>query len=239
MVTEGSQRTYLHDNHGPRVVDAGRLRGAPRRHQKDSAADDRDAKRTKTTSSHKSPSKSESGQRRKSSNSQSSMKSSARPKWELDVIGQPPKVVPLGMEVETSVMASLRFPSVDFAIDGANVDITRLFAAVSLVADTRGGERVPVESGMLTGQKLFDSVHEIPEAHIETMARNQPCRVPLGYFTFSGLLIRQAGSFRIRTTLIQMPASGNSQQGATTILTVDSETIKVERRSGNPQRAHF
>jgi hypothetical protein len=113
MVTEGSQRTYLHDNHGPRVVDAGQLRGATRRPQKDTAADDREAKRTRRTSSHKSPSKSESGHRRKSSNSQSSMKSSVRPKWELDVIGQPNRVVPLGMEVETSVMASLRFPTAD------------------------------------------------------------------------------------------------------------------------------
>jgi hypothetical protein len=239
MVTDGSQRTYLHDNHGPRVVDAGQLRGAPRRPQKDTAADDREAKRTRRTSGHKSPSKSESGHRRKSSNSQSSMKSSVRPKWELDVIGQPHKVVPLGMEVETSVMASLRFPTADQAIDGGNVDITRLLAVASLVADTRGGERVPVESGMLTGQKLFDSVHEIPEEHVETMARTQPCRIALGYFTFPGLLIRQAGSFRLRITLLQMPVSGSSQAGATTILSVDSEPIKVERRPSNPQRAHF
>lgn len=239
MVTDGSQRTYLHDNHGPRVVDAGQLRGSSRRHQKESGADDRDSKRTKKSSSHKSPSKSESGHRRKSSNSQSNMKSSVRPKWELDVIGQPHKVVPFGMEVETSVMASLRFPSADLAIDGANVDITRLFAVASLVTDTRSGERVPVESGMLTGQKLFDSVHEIPAQHVETMARAQPCRVALGYFTFSNLLIRQPGSFRVRTTLIQMPVSGSSQQGATTIMSVDSDLIKVERRPSNPQRAHF
>ncbi|KAM0708267.1 hypothetical protein Q7P35_004917 [Cladosporium inversicolor] len=239
MVTDGSQRTYLHDNQGPRVVDAGQLRGAPRMHQKDSAADDREVKRSRRTSSHKSPSKSESGHRHKSSNSQSKMKSSVRPKWELDVIGQPHRVVPLGMEVETSVMASLRFPTADLAIDGSNVDITRLFAVASLVKDTRSGERVPVESGMLTGQKLFDSVHEIPEEHVETMARSQPNRVALGYFTFPGLLIRQAGSFRIRTTLIQMPVPGSSQQGATTILAVDSEPIKVERRPSNPQRAHF
>jgi hypothetical protein len=238
MVTEGSQRTYLHDNHGPRVVDVGQLRGAPRRPQKDTAADDREAKRTRRISSHKSPSKSESGHRRKSSNSQSSMKSTVRPKWELDVIGQPNRVVPLGMEVETSVMASLRFPTADQAIDGGNVDITRLLAVASLVADTRGGV-VPVESGMLTGQKLFDSVHEIPEEHVETMARTQPCRIALGYFTFPGLLIRQAGSFRLRITLLQMPVSGSSQQGATTILSVDSEPIKVERRPSNPQRAHF
>jgi hypothetical protein len=238
MVTDGSQRTYLHDNHGPRVVDAGQLRGAPRRHPKDSAVDERETKRSRTTSSHKSTPKSESEQRRRSSKPQpSSMKPSVRPKWELDVIGQPRKVVPLG--VEMSVMASLRFPSADLAIDASNVDITRLLAVASLVSDTRSGERVPLESGLLTGQKLFDSVHEIPEQHVEAMARSQPCRVALGYFTFPGLLIRQAGSYRLRTTLIQMSGSGSSQQDATTLLSVDSEPIKVERRPSNPQRAHF
>ena len=232
MATEGSQRTYLHDAHGPRAVDAGQSRGAPRRPQKDNAPDDRDVKRSRKDSGHhKSSSKSESGHRRKSSNTSSSPNTDARPTWELDVIGQPQhRVVPLGMEVGISVMASLRFPSPDRAIDGANVDTTRLLAAVSLVADTRSGDRVPIEAGMLTGQKLFDSVHEIPEEHVESMVRSQPCRVPLGYFSFSSLVIRQHGTFRLRVALIQASASGSSQQTATSITTVDSEPIKVERR---------
>ena len=234
MATEGSQRTYLHDTHGPRAVDAGQSRGAPRRPQKDNAPDDREIKRSRKDSGHKSLSKSESGHRRKSSNTSSSPKTAVRPTWELDVIGQPKRIVPLGMEVEISVMASLRFPSPDRAIDGADVDTTRLLAAVSLVADTRTGDRVPIESGMLTGQKLFDSVHEIPEEHVETMTRSQPCRVPLGYFTFSSLVIRQHGTFRVRTTLIQTSANGSSP--ATSITTVDSEPIKVERRPHH--RAH-
>lgn len=239
MAAEGSPRTYLYDSHGPRAVDAGQARGASRRHHKDTIAEDRDAKRTPRGSSHKSSSKSESSHKRKSSNSQSSSKVSARPKWELDVIGQPHRVIPLGMEVEASVMVSLRFPTVDLANEGANVDTSRLVAVTSLVADTRSGDRVPVESSLLAGQKLFDSVHEIPQEHVETMERNQPCRVILGYFTFSGLVIRQAGTYRLRTTLLQMTGSGASQQGGTALLAIDSESIKVERRPNNLQRAQL
>lgn len=143
------------------------------------------------------------------------------------------------MEVETSVMVSLRFPTADRAAEGANIDTSRLVAVASLVADTRSGERVLVESGLLTGQKLFDSVHDIPQEHIETIERNQPCRVVLGYFTFPGLMIRQAGVYRIRTTLFQMPGSGNPQQGGTAVLAIDSEPVKVERRPSNPQRAQL
>lgn len=238
MTTDGSQRTYLYDSHGPRAVDAGQSRTSSRRHQKDSASEDRDGKRSRKASGHKSSSKSDSGHRRKSSNAQPSGEAPAKPKWELDIIGQPPRVFPLGMEIETSAMVSLRFPSADRAADSGHVDTSRLFAVASLVADTRSGERVPVESGSLTGQKLFDSVHAIPEEHVATMARSQPCRLALGYFTFPGLLVRQYGSYRIRITLVQMPASGSSQQGATSLLAVDSEPIKVERRPTNAPRVH-
>lgn len=237
MAAEGTPRTYLYDSHGPRAVDAGTTRGSSRRQLKDTTGEDRDSKRTHRSSGHKSSSKSESSHRRKSSSSQPSTKAPTRPTWELDVIGQPHRVVPLGMEVEASVMVSLRFPTADRASEGANVDTSRLVAITSLVADTRSGERVPVESNLLAGQKLFDSVHEIPLEHVETMERNQPCRVVLGYFTFSGLLIRQAGTYRLRTTLLQMAGSGASQQGGTAVLAVDSEPIKVERRPINTQRA--
>ncbi|KAM0718481.1 hypothetical protein Q7P37_005551 [Cladosporium fusiforme] len=239
MAAEGSTRTYLYDSHGPRAVDAGQTRGASRRHHKDTTAEDRDAKRTHKGSGHKSSSKPESSHRRKSSNTQPSSKTPARPTWELDVIGQPHRVVPLGMEVEASVMVSLRFPTADRATEAANIDTSRLVAVASLVADTRSGDRVPVESGLLTGQQLFDSVHDIPQEHVETMERNQPCRVVLGYFTFPGLTIRQVGVYRIRTTLLQMSGSGTSQQGGTAVLAVDSDSVKVERRPSNPQRAQL
>jgi hypothetical protein len=135
-------------------------------------------------------------------------------------------------------MVSLRFPPEERLVNAANVDTSLLIALVSLVADTRNGERVPVEAGLLTGQKLFDSVHPIPEEYVEDMKRNDPCRVALGYFTFPGLLVRQSGTYRLRTSLLQIPTSGG---GGSTLMSVDSTPIKVERRqvlSGRGQRMY-
>lgn len=81
---------------------------------------------------------------------------------------------------------------------------------------------------MLTGQKMFDSVHAIPAECASPLARSHPCRLALGYFSFPGLLIRQAGCYRVRVTLIKMGASGAG--GGASVLAVDSEVIRVERR---------
>ena len=242
MAAEGSQRSYLRDRDGPRAVDAGQ-RGSSRR--KESGSDDRDARKSGRSSASKSSSSKSSGRssghKRKSSSSQSSVKeASSKPSYtyELNVIGQPPKAIPYGMDVEASVMVSIRFSSPDRAEHFASksTDSSGFFGVASLVAETRAGERIPVEAGSLTGQKLFDSVHAIPGDSAETMRRSDPCRVALGYFTFSGLLIRQPGTYHIRTTLIQMAASESGSQGGTSVMSIDSEQIRVERRPTTGQR---
>ncbi|SMQ49425.1 unnamed protein product [Zymoseptoria tritici ST99CH_3D7] len=153
---------------------------------------------------------------------------SDRPIFELDVIGQPPQNIVYGTSVETSVLLSLRLPSPELAARYANADTSRLLAIVSLVEESRSGERKPMESGTLTSQQMSDSVHPIPEEYAETLARSQPDRAHLGYFTFPALLIRQPGLFRLRVTLIQVCPSASG--GGSTVAAVDSESIKVERR---------
>lgn len=135
-------------------------------------------------------------------------------------------------------MVSLKCPSPDMVASYSNMDTSRLMAVVSLVADTRSGERMPLENGTLTGQKMFDSVHPIPESVADSLARSQPCRLALGYFSFPSLLIRQTGTYRLRITLIKMSGSSASS-GGTSIATADSDSIKVERRptgSANPRK---
>nr|OQO28145.1 hypothetical protein B0A51_05685 [Rachicladosporium sp. CCFEE 5018] len=237
MPVEGGRRSYLRDSNGPRAVDERETRTSSRRHHKETPSDEREPKRTKRSSNTKT-SKSETSHRRKLSGLQASGKPSVRPSFELDIIGQPCKTIPLGADVEASIMVSLRFPSADKPISAANIDSSRLFAVSSLITETRSGERVPVEPGVMTGQKLFDSVHPLPEQYAASLECSQPCRLSLGYCTFSGLLIRQSGMYRIRTALIQMPGEGSTAPGATTILTVDSDVIKVERRSVQPSRGY-
>ncbi|TKA25338.1 hypothetical protein B0A50_06242 [Salinomyces thailandicus] len=236
-MAETSQRSYLRDSHGPRAVDGGSGRSdkgcASSRRLKDS--DDKNQHRSKRDSSNRSPKK-DSTHRRKQTSSQSSESSAERPHFELDVIGQPPRGVALGLPVETSVMISLKLPEPDQSVDADSVDTSRLFAVASLVADGRSGERVPLEAGIMTGQKMFDSVHAIPDECADRLASNQPSRLVLGYFSFPGLLIRQSGTYRIRTTLIKTSSSG--PDGGSSIVAVDSEPIKVERRSIATPRRH-
>ena len=227
------QRSYLRDSSGPRAVDAGTGRtkaGGSSRRQREH--DDKQQRPTRD-SSHRS-SKKESSARRKHPRATESY--SERPYFELDVIGQPPRGAVLGLPVETSVLISLRLPDPDRSISADSIDTSKLFAVTSLIAESPSGERVPLEAGIMTGQKMFDSVHTIPDECAEQLANSQPCRLVLGYFSFPGLLIRQSGSYRIRTTLIKMSTSGEG--GGSSVVAVDSEPIKIERRSiATPRRS--
>lgn len=235
-MADSSQRSYLRDSCGPRVVDVGTTRGksgSGSRHHRDS--DEKGQHRSKRDSSRRT-SKNEASNRKKHSISQATDVNAERPTFELEFIGQPPGGVALGMPVETSVMISLRLPSPDRTISADSIETSRLFAVASLVADNRSGDRVPLEAGIMTGQKMFDSVHSIPDECAEQLANNRPCRLVLGYFSFPDLLIRQSGTYRIRTTLIKTASSGDG--GASSIINVDSETFKVERRSIATPRRH-
>lgn len=228
-MSDSTQKTYLRDSHGPRVVDAGKGRSSSRRQ-----AEESDKQRSKHSSSRKS-SKPESSHNRKSLSTPASASHSSsqqeRPSFELDIIGQPQRSIIFGTTVEASVMVSLKMLSADMAASYRNLDTSRLLAVVSLVSDTSIGERTAIECGTLTGQKMFDSVHPIPEECVPSLARSQPSRLALGYFSFPGLLIRQPGSYRLRISLIKMGSSESSNSGGSTISTVDSEAIRVERRA--------
>ena len=52
---------------------------------------------------------------------------------------------------------------------------------VTLVADTRSGERVPVECGTLTGQKMFDSVSGL-DCYITIVYCNQEDHTVINIF---------------------------------------------------------
>ena len=223
-MTDMSPRSYLRDSSGPRAVSAGNGYRNGARHHKH--GDDGDKHCSKRSNSHRSTEKDSSHHhRRKVSNPPYVDDGAERAFFELDVIEQPVRGIQLGMSVEASVMISLRLPSSGRVSTGCDVDTSQLLAVTSLVADSRDGELVPMEAGTLTGQKQYDSVHPLPSDCAEDLARSQPHRIALGYFSFPGLLIRQSGTYRIRTTLFKM-----GDNGASSILSTDSVPIKVERR---------
>ncbi|KAF7196315.1 L-methionine sulfoximine/L-methionine sulfone acetyltransferase [Pseudocercospora fuligena] len=228
-MSASNQKSYLRDGNNPRAVDGSRDKSRSSRRDDDKSS----SKSKHSSSSGRRLSESRSSHGRKSSTASSS----ERPSFEMDIIGQPARSIVFGQTVETSVMVSLRCPSPEMVASCRNMDTSRLMGVVSLVADTRGGERVAVECGTLTGQKMFDSVHDVPEEVAESLARSQPCRLALGYFTFPQLLIRQPGAYRLRVTLIKQSSAGGSS-----VIAIDSESIKVERRatggSGSTGRKH-
>ena len=93
---------------------------------------------------------------------------------------------------------------------------------------------MPVSAGVLTGQKLVDSVHPVPREHTLRDIESNRGRA-IGYFSFPNLAIRQEGIFRIRITLIRVSAMigecGDSLQGGLSIHTVDSSPVVVDCRA--------
>ncbi|KAK4561407.1 hypothetical protein LTR86_004724 [Recurvomyces mirabilis] len=213
-MSESNSRSYVRSTSGPRAVDSGTGRDKNRSSSKRQRSDNDDkSSRRPSKDDHRSPKKDPSTPRRKQSSSHRSTETHVeRPYFELDVIGQPRPGVALA----------------DQPINAAAVDTSSLFAVASLVADNRSGERVPLEAGVMTGQKMFDSVHSIPEECADRLANNEPCRLVLGYVSFPEMLIRQSGTYRLRITLIKTSAAGNG--GGSSLLAVDSEPVKVERR---------
>ena len=228
MAEQQSHRSHLRDDSGPQAVEASGDRDKPRgnvRRQRD--RNDRAKPRSRKsnmTRSPKSPSRRESARnegahRRRSSHSSSANLDYEIPALELEVVTQPLPVVPLGLTVDQTIVVSFRGSS-----SSRDIDTSNLFTVTSLVADTRGGERVALEAGYLAGQKTLDSIHALPQQYVERSAREEPSRLSVGYSSFANLLIRQHGLYRIRTTLMKMGAAG-----ATTLHAVDSNPITVER----------
>ncbi|KAK5115666.1 hypothetical protein LTR62_000755 [Meristemomyces frigidus] len=229
MADTNNQGSYARTSCGPRPVDTSTGRDKPARNSRRRPSKD-DTPRSSKKDNPTSP-------RRKSSSRRTTEPLAERPYFQLNIIGQPQRSIALGQTIDSSVLVSLRFPAGTPAPNAlaAATDTSTLFAVCSLLTENRSGDRVPLEPGLLTGQKLFDSVHSVPNDYAVRAAGQEPCRVVLGYFSFPELLIRQAGTYRIRTTLLQMGAGGNS--GGQSVLAVDSEPVKVERRvEGAPRR---
>lgn len=225
-MTDVAQRSYLRDNLGPRVVESSygkeRSRNGPRRARD---ADDR-SQRVRRQPNPRSP-RSETSRPRRRSSASSGGSSAQRPSYALNMVKQPPSTIPLGAAVDPSVLVSL-MPSADTG----RIDPSRLLAVATLVADSQTGERIPLEAGILAGQKMFDSVQPFTDQQDARLAQSCVAGHVFGYVSFSGLVIRQSGIFRIRVTLIE---TSPITQGGSSVQVVDSEPIRVERRAIRPQ----
>lgn len=233
-----SPRTALRDSTGPRAVDSGNTPSRHYRSRRHSKGDDGngDKHRPKRKDSHQScstPSQFKEGNshRRKASSTSvhpnsplTTSQTEAPPTLELSVVSQPTRGIALGVPVTTSVVLSLRSSSPNPPSASA-VDTSTLFALPTLLTDASQ----PLDPQLLTSTsgKPYASLQLLPVEVARSFERIHTNSKALGYFSFSGLVIRQSGSFRIRTSLARM-----SSEGATVVCTTESECVKVERRGG-------
>lgn len=237
-----SPRTTIRDSNGPRAVDSGNTPSRHHRSRRHSKGDggNGDKHRPKWKDSQQAscspPSRREGqhGHRRKVSSptsttanpAASALRTESSPTLELTIIGQPAQGIALGLPITTSVVLSLRSSSSSSATlpSASQIDTSTLFALPTLLTETNQ----PLDPQLLTSTsgKPFASLLPLPSDAARTFERIHPGLNVLGYFSFSGLVIRQAGSFRIRTTLARM-----GSEGAVMVCATESEGVRVDRRA--------
>ncbi|KAK4982391.1 hypothetical protein LTR28_002734, partial [Elasticomyces elasticus] len=178
----------------------------------------------------------------------------ARARYKMEVIEQPPAVVDAGAALSPALLVCLKGASRAPRREHED-ELTRLLAVATLVSESGGGTNsnmrggraaVPLESGVLVGQHLFDSIHLDPRDLVEggrVSSRNNSDAdddddgLILGWVSFPDLAIRRPGCYRIRVTLIQMGGvdhhhrqhhhQGHATRSGLNIETVDSSPIRV------------
>lgn len=226
-MAEVARRTYQRDAWGPQAVRSKDTRDSHARTSRRHDDDDNGKQRSRHSGTPQSSKRKGSGRRqsqaKEPSEPQPKPLEDENPTFELRVVRQPKTSVPLGSTVEQHVIVSVIVASSGQSFNIQDVDPSCFFAVTSLVADTRDGERVALETGYLVGQHMLGSVRSLPEHVVDDLLDKDPSRHPLGFFSFPDLYIRQHGTYRIRTTLVKMGSGG-----ATSLHAVDSEPVKVE-----------
>lgn len=158
--------------------------------------------------------------------------------YAMDIIVQPPSNARAGYSINGTIIVRLRTTNPN--PNAATEDALNLAAIASLVPGP--GSTVPTDptvlNTLLSGRRI-DNIHTLADdeadGSIASMELNDSQAV--GYMRFSGLTIRQAGTYRIRITLLRMRNSSSdppvaSVTGAAAVQVVDSNPIVVQ--AGGP-----
>ncbi|KAF2438474.1 hypothetical protein P171DRAFT_491141 [Karstenula rhodostoma CBS 690.94] len=156
----------------------------------------------------------------------------------MDIVVQPPSNARAGYSINGTIIVRLRTTNPN--PNAATEDALNLAAIASLVPGP--GSTVSsdptVLNTLLSGRRV-DNIHTLADdeadGSIASMELNDSQAV--GYMRFSGLVIRQAGTYRIRITLLRMRNSSSdpppaSMAGAAAVQVVDSNPIVVQ--AGGP-----
>jgi hypothetical protein len=155
-------------------------------------------------------------------------------RYAMDIIVQPPSSARAGHSVNGTIIVRLRTTNTN--ADDAIADSGNLVAIATLIPGPNSSVSSDpnVLSTLLAG-RYFDNIHPFSDdeadGSIASMELDDPHGV--GYMRFPDLVIRQAGIYRIRITLIRIRNSSSdppmvSIRGGASVQIVDSNPIVVQ-----------
>jgi hypothetical protein len=153
-------------------------------------------------------------------------------RYAMDIVVQPPRSARVGQTLPGSIVVRLRTTNAD--PEDAFADSANLVAVATLVPGNSTAPADPnILNTILVGRR-FDSIHSFADDEADGSIASMDMADPhgVGYMRFPDLIIRQAGTYRIRITLIRLrnsasdPPVSSAGNGAS-VQVVDSNTIVV------------
>ncbi|KAF1998985.1 hypothetical protein P154DRAFT_438094 [Amniculicola lignicola CBS 123094] len=164
-------------------------------------------------------------------------------RYAMDVIVQPPATARAGNN--WPLIVRLRTTNTD--PEDALLDSANLVAVATLIpAPNSSSSSDPNTLNTLLAGRRFDSIHPFSDDEADgflgSMEMDDPSGV--GYVHFPDLVIRQAGMWCVRITLIRIRSSSSeppasSIAGGASVQVVDSNPIVVQQGTGASTMAHY
>ncbi|OAL00996.1 hypothetical protein IQ06DRAFT_368983 [Phaeosphaeriaceae sp. SRC1lsM3a] len=153
-------------------------------------------------------------------------------RYAMDIVVQPPRSARVGQTLPGSIIVRLRTTNAD--PEDAVADSANLVAVATLVPGNPAAPADPSVLNALLAGRRFDSIHPFADDEADGSIASMDMADPhgVGYMRFPELVIRQAGTYRIRITLIRIrnsasdPPVSSAGNGAS-VQIVDSNTIVV------------
>ncbi|KAI4674478.1 uncharacterized protein J4E88_008213 [Alternaria novae-zelandiae] len=174
-----------------------------------------------------------------------SRKIKVRPAFPVSGRDPPPRTARVGQTLPGSIVVRLRTTNAD--TDEAVADSTNLVAVAALVPGPNTPASVDTNAlnALLTG-RVFDSIHPFNDDEADGSIASMDMADPhgVGYMRFPELVIRQAGTYRIRITLIRIRSSATdppvtSAGNGLAVHVVDSNPIVVNGGGSSSNMAAY
>lgn len=160
----------------------------------------------------------------------------------MDIVLQPPRSARVGQPLPGSIVVRLRTTNAD--PEDAVADSGNLVAVATLIPGNSQAPADPSVLNTLLVGRRFDNIHSFADDEADGSIASMEMDIPngVGYMRFPDLIIRQAGTYRIRITLIRIRNSASdppvsSAGNGSYVQVVDSDLIVVG--GGGPATASY